>query len=118
MVTAGIREYDACWTLRCADCITCSRALGLIPPCRIKMGQLTQIGGLSKPQEWDQATHMSEFELCLFQQGAADETPVLPVLGLCFKESELILLATTVASESRERPERRDGREIVRLAKV
>ena len=102
MVTAGIREYDACCTLRCADCITCSRALALIPPCITKNGQLTQIGGLSKQQEWKQATHMSELEFCFLQQGAADETPVLPVLGLCFKESELILLATTVTSKSRE----------------
>ena len=50
--------------------------------------------------DWEQATHMSELELCLFQQGTADKTPVLPVLGLCFEKSELILLATTVASKS------------------
>lgn len=43
---------------------------------------------------------MSELELSLLQQGTADETPVLPVLGLCFEESELILLAATIASES------------------
>ena len=61
---------------------------------------------------------MSELELCLFQQGTADETPVLPVLGLCFEKSELVLLAATVASESREEPERRHRREIMRLTEV
>jgi hypothetical protein len=53
---------------------------------------------------------MSELELRLLQQGTADKTPVLPVLGLCFEKSELILLATTVTSESREGSERRDRR--------
>jgi len=43
---------------------------------------------------------MSELELCLFQQGTADEAPVLPVLGLCFEEGELILLATAITSKS------------------
>ena len=61
---------------------------------------------------------MSELEFRLLQQGTADETPVLPVLGLCFEESEFILLAATFASEGREGLERRDRREVVRLAKV
>lgn len=61
---------------------------------------------------------MSKLELRLFQQSTADETPVLPVLGLCFEESELILLTATITSKSGERAERRDGWEIVRLAKI
>jgi hypothetical protein len=61
---------------------------------------------------------MSKLELRLLQQSTADKTPVLPVLGLCFEESELILLIATIASESRERSERRYRREIVRLTKI
>ena len=61
---------------------------------------------------------MSELELCLLQQGTADEAPVLPVLGFRFEESEFIMLATTVAGESRKGPERRYRRKIVRLAKI
>jgi hypothetical protein len=61
---------------------------------------------------------MSKLELCLFQQGTADEAPVLPVLGFGFEEGELILLAATVTSKSREGPERRYRGEIVRLAKI
>ena len=58
------------------------------------------IDRLLELQEWEQATYMSELELCLLQQGTADEAPVLPVLGLCFEEGELVLLATTIASKS------------------
>lgn len=43
---------------------------------------------------------------------------MFPVLGLCFQESELILLTATIASKGRQGPKRRDRGEIVCLTQV